>query len=316
MREGAGRPRLPWRLGRRSVAHQVPIPHPTIHHADKDLATGAGTRFSCAVTARRWASERESCSCASMARRFSGRPLHQAGLRRICVGNGDALRCATLVAVGVLGRCWAIVHIGGRKNVELIRSGPYRHSRNPLYLFSIFACSGFGVMSQSFVLAATLALSSLVTFYTKIRDEERYLSREFGDAYSAYATRTPRLWPRPGAAGPGPADVRDRCRIGKSSTPSGCSCHPACPRGRDGPGLAASGGAGTALGNPTGAERSSARLLRFRAENQTDTLPPIALTRIAAEPIVQVHNGPAGSDTRGRPFLAAQLRAPLRSRAR
>ena len=120
------------------------------------------------------------------------------------LGTAMLFAGATLVTVGVLGRCWAIVHIGGRKNVELIRSGPYRHSRNPLYLFSIFACSGFGIMSQSFVLAATLALSSLVTFYAKIRDEERYLFREFGDAYSAYTSRTPRLWPRPGAARPGP----------------------------------------------------------------------------------------------------------------
>lgn len=118
-------------------------------------------------------------------------------------GTAMLIAGATLVTVGVLGRCWAIVHIGGKKNVELIRSGPYRHSRNPLYLFSIFACSGFGILSQSFVLAATLALSSLITFYAKIRDEERYLFREFGDEYSAYTMQTPRLWPRPGAARPG-----------------------------------------------------------------------------------------------------------------
>lgn len=126
------------------------------------------------------------------------------------LGTAMLIAGGALVVVGVFGGCWAIAHIGGRKNVELIRSGPYRHSRNPLYFFSIVAWAGFGAMSQSIALAAAIALAALIAYYAKIGDEERYLCRKFGDDYLRYARSTPRLFPRPGRAAREPAGARRR----------------------------------------------------------------------------------------------------------
>lgn len=101
-----------------------------------------------------------------------------------------------LVAVSVFGRCWASMHIGSRKNVELIQSGPYGHCRNPLYFCQILAALGFGLMSQSIVLTIAIGSAFLVTFLMKIKEEECYLSRKFGGEYEFYRRQVPRLVPR------------------------------------------------------------------------------------------------------------------------
>jgi len=46
---------------------------------------------------------------------------------------------ALLVIAGVLGRFWAILYIGGRKNREVVITGPHSVCRHPLYLFSTLA---------------------------------------------------------------------------------------------------------------------------------------------------------------------------------
>lgn len=114
-------------------------------------------------------------------------------------GTTLLLTGVALVAIAVFGRCWAIMHIGSRKNVELVQSGPYRYCRNPLYFFSILACVGCGFISQSIVLTIAIALAFLLTFCIKIREEERYLLQKFGDEYEYYRMRTPRLLPRIGS---------------------------------------------------------------------------------------------------------------------
>jgi protein-S-isoprenylcysteine O-methyltransferase Ste14 len=101
-----------------------------------------------------------------------------------------------LVIGGVLGRFWAILYIGGRKNMTVMQDGPYSICRHPLYLFSTIAVLGFGMMLGSLLL--TIAMTGL-TFYV-LNDiaskEERFLRSEFGPAYDAYAARTPRILPR------------------------------------------------------------------------------------------------------------------------
>ena len=70
--------------------------------------------------------------------------------------------------------------------------------RHPLYLFSIVAVAGFGLMLQSLLVALLLTvLFGGALYYNALREEER-LRRVFGPAYAAYARTTPALLPAVG----------------------------------------------------------------------------------------------------------------------
>jgi protein-S-isoprenylcysteine O-methyltransferase Ste14 len=100
-----------------------------------------------------------------------------------------------LLIGGVLGRFWAILYIGGRKNHMVMQDGPYSICRHPLYLFSTVATLGFGMMLGSLVLTAVLGgLVLLILSYTA-RREEAWLRQTYGAAYADYAARVPMILP-------------------------------------------------------------------------------------------------------------------------
>jgi len=75
---------------------------------------------------------------------------------------------------------------------RLVDCGPYRFSRNPLYVARLLVLSGLGVsLSSPGILIMVLLLSLLLQFVV-IPPEERRLNARFGDAYSEYQTRVPR----------------------------------------------------------------------------------------------------------------------------
>lgn len=102
-----------------------------------------------------------------------------------------------LIIGSVLGRFWAILYAGGRKNTQLLDQGPYSVCRHPLYLFSALGAAGFGLMLGSFVMTLILGLGIGAILYVTARAEERFLIQTFGDAYLNYAARVPRLIPDP-----------------------------------------------------------------------------------------------------------------------
>lgn len=102
------------------------------------------------------------------------------------------------IVTAVLGRFWAILYIGGRKNAEVMQDGPYSVCRHPLYLFSTIGVAGFGLMLGSLVFAAALGLLAFAVLSFTAAREERFLRATFGQAYGDYAARVPRLMPRPG----------------------------------------------------------------------------------------------------------------------
>lgn len=77
----------------------------------------------------------------------------------------------------------------------LVRGGPYRFVRNPMYLGILLI--GFGVIAISFqwwvVVLFVLVLARL--YYTLILKEETLLEQLFGSEYSEYKTQAPRLLP-------------------------------------------------------------------------------------------------------------------------
>ena len=100
-----------------------------------------------------------------------------------------------LIIACVLGRCWAILYIGGNKNARLVTMGPYSLCRNPLYLFSIMGVVGFGFMIQSLVYAVVLTSITFLTLLQAASKEEAYLSDKFVEDYVAYKNSTPRFMP-------------------------------------------------------------------------------------------------------------------------
>lgn len=76
---------------------------------------------------------------------------------------------------------------------SVVRSGIYRHSRNPMYLGMLLVLLAWGGWLANI---AALALAVLVVPYLnrfQIQPEERALARNFGAAYAAYA-REVRRW--------------------------------------------------------------------------------------------------------------------------
>ena len=97
----------------------------------------------------------------------------------------------------IFGRLLSILYVGGRKNSDLVVSGPYSITRNPLYLFSAIGAVGIGLMFGSVIVAAILGVCTYVIFDVTSRKEEEFLHATFGRTYEGYVARTPRFWPNP-----------------------------------------------------------------------------------------------------------------------
>lgn len=121
------------------------------------------------------------------------KPLWDTGLPR----DLTRLLGTLLIVAGVLGRFWAILYIGTRKNKLIMQDGPYSVCRHPLYLSSTLGVAGFGLLMGSFVVAALLTLAVFAILNATASREEAFLRREFGAAYTDYAARVPRILPRP-----------------------------------------------------------------------------------------------------------------------
>jgi hypothetical protein len=118
-----------------------------------------------------------------------------------------------LVLPGLWLRAYASGYV--RKNAELTTTGPYAHTRNPLYLGSMLIAFGFAGASGSWIIALALAILFAVIYVPTIQSEEAYLRAHF-PGFDNYARAVPRLLPRVTAAHVGatrPADAEDRGRF-------------------------------------------------------------------------------------------------------
>jgi len=98
-----------------------------------------------------------------------------------------------LVVPGLLLRGYASGYV--KKNAELTVTGPYAHTRNPLYLGSMAIAFGFALAARSLWIALALAILFAAVYIPVIRSEEAYLRSAF-PGFDAYAAAVPRLLPR------------------------------------------------------------------------------------------------------------------------
>jgi protein-S-isoprenylcysteine O-methyltransferase Ste14 len=82
---------------------------------------------------------------------------------------------------------------GNQPTTGIVRSGPYRFSRNPIYVAFALIHLGIAVAVGSWWLLLTLAVSVSVIAMSVVPREERYLEARFGSTYSAYKSSV-RRW--------------------------------------------------------------------------------------------------------------------------
>jgi protein-S-isoprenylcysteine O-methyltransferase Ste14 len=96
---------------------------------------------------------------------------------------------------------WAIVTlIRAGSNVPtnlptttIVESGPYRFTRNPIYLGMFLGLIGLAIAFDDLWLLMMLVPFALVIRYGVVAREEVYLKRKFGDVYRGYHSRV-RRW--------------------------------------------------------------------------------------------------------------------------
>jgi protein-S-isoprenylcysteine O-methyltransferase Ste14 len=76
---------------------------------------------------------------------------------------------------------------------RIVTRGPYRYTRNPIYLGMFLGLIGLAMAFDSLWLVVVLAPFYLVIRYGVVAREEAYLERKFGDIYRAYKARV-RRW--------------------------------------------------------------------------------------------------------------------------
>lgn len=107
---------------------------------------------------------------------------------------------------GLLVRAWAAGHIV--KNDRLATTGPYAHTRNPLYFGSFLIAAGFAIAAHWSLLLLVIAFFVLI-YGPTIRDERVGIRARFPDAYDEWERNVPSFVPRPTpwrAAAPGAVD--------------------------------------------------------------------------------------------------------------
>lgn len=101
-----------------------------------------------------------------------------------------------LIFLGIVGRLWSTLYIGGRKSSEVVTGGPYSITRNPLYVFSSMAAAGVGAQIGSITATIGFAVLCAAAFHIVILREEKFLKEALGAPYKAYMARVPRFFPR------------------------------------------------------------------------------------------------------------------------
>lgn len=81
---------------------------------------------------------------------------------------------------------------GNRPTTAIVRMGPYRFSRNPIYLAFTLLQLGIAIWVNSLWILATLVVS-VALIHIVIGREERYLEGKFGAEYLAYKSSV-RRW--------------------------------------------------------------------------------------------------------------------------
>jgi protein-S-isoprenylcysteine O-methyltransferase Ste14 len=105
---------------------------------------------------------------------------------------------------GIVLRAWAqqtlgerfTAHVTADEEADIVEAGPYRHVRHPSYLALLLVFPSAPLILGSPAGAVVGLVGFLPFLYLRTRHEEDRLREAYGEAYEAYAERTPALVPR------------------------------------------------------------------------------------------------------------------------
>ncbi|MFC2168538.1 methyltransferase family protein [Acidobacteriota bacterium] len=99
--------------------------------------------------------------------------------------------CVTIVGLAL--RLWACGHL--KKEKELTTSGPYRYTRNPLYLGNVIIGIGVVIGSNSWWGILIFSLNFLVFYPIIILEERERMQKYFPLQYKPYSKNVPLFCP-------------------------------------------------------------------------------------------------------------------------
>ncbi|SDO89386.1 Protein-S-isoprenylcysteine O-methyltransferase Ste14 [Pedococcus dokdonensis] len=128
----------------------------------------------------------------------------------VSAAAGDPVSIATpatrwigwaMVVAFVLWNGWTLTYMATRNTAVLpggastvvLQSGPFRLSRNPLYVGLVVLDLGWALLADSFWALALVPVGVAALWWGAVRPEERYLAIKFGSEYDAYRARV-RRW--------------------------------------------------------------------------------------------------------------------------
>jgi len=74
----------------------------------------------------------------------------------------------------------------------IVQTGPYRFSRNPMYLAMALLATGIGLGLRSWAVLASVPVSLAAIHWLVVRREEAHLGATLGEAYHSYLARVRR----------------------------------------------------------------------------------------------------------------------------
>jgi len=97
------------------------------------------------------------------------------------------------VGLGIRAHAAGYLH----KQSVLTVTGPYAHTRNPLYLGSSILALGAGIATRSWISSVILFMYFSLVYAVVMRREEQELLAQHGAAFKTYAAAVPLFFPRP-----------------------------------------------------------------------------------------------------------------------
>ena len=76
---------------------------------------------------------------------------------------------------------------------KIITTGPYKYSRNPIYIFACGVPIGLGIAFNTYWALFAFIPSLIIVYYTAVKKEEKYLETKFGQEYLDYKAKV-RRW--------------------------------------------------------------------------------------------------------------------------
>lgn len=101
---------------------------------------------------------------------------------------------AAIAMVGLAVRAWASGYL--KKNLELTTTGPYAHTRNPLYLGTFMLGSGIATSSGAWWFIALFMALYLLIYVPVMMAEAETLGKLFITEYAHYCQSVPLFLPR------------------------------------------------------------------------------------------------------------------------